>query len=232
MNELLFVLTVLLCLTGVLVVYKLFGKNGLYIFTVFATLLGNIAVCKCMTLWGFSATGGNILYASTFLITDILSEKYGKKEAKNAVKYSFAAMIMWIIGTQIILLFAPSGDDMVNDSLKQLFSFVPRITLASICGFFCSQNIDLFLYHMFWKKTGAGSKFLWLRNNCSTLISQLVDTAIFTTIAFAGSYEKSTFLSIMFTTYFFKALVAIMDTPFIYIACKIKPIEEKKCEEQ
>ena len=78
---------------------------------------------------------------------------------------------------------------------------------------------------MFWKKTGSNSKFLWLRNNCSTLISQLVDTAIFTTIAFIGKYETNIFLSIMFTTYFFKAFVAIMDTPFIYLACKIKPNE-------
>ena len=84
-NDLIFMLTVLIYLGSVLVLYKVFGKNGLFAFAIFGTLLGNIAVCKCVDIFGLSTTAGNVLYASTFLVTDILSEKYGRKEASKAV---------------------------------------------------------------------------------------------------------------------------------------------------
>lgn len=226
MNELLFIVSVLLYLGCVLLLYKLFGKNGLFIFAVFATLLGNIAVCKCVDLFGFSTTAGNVLYASTFLVTDILSEKYGKKEASKAVKYSFTIMLLWLVGSQIILLFSPNANDFVSPALKDVFGLVPRITIASLIGFIVSQNIDVFLYHYIWKKSGDSKARLWLRNNGSTLTSQAFDTIIFTTIAFWGTYPTNVFLSIMVTTYAFKAVVALLDTPFAYLARKINPAEE------
>ena len=147
-NELIFIVTVLLYLGSVLLLYKLFGKNGLYVFAIFGTLLGNIAVCKCVDLFGVSTTAGNVLYASTFLVTDILSEKYGKKAATAAVKYSFSIMVLWLIGTQLILKFTPNANDYINESLMVVFGLVPRISIASLIGFICSQNIDVFLYHL------------------------------------------------------------------------------------
>ena len=225
-NELLFIISVLFYLGSVLLLYKLFGKNGLFAFAIFGTLLGNIAVCKCIDLFGLSATAGNVLYASTFLVTDILSEKYGKKEAKKAVMYSFSIMLLWLLGTQLILLLTPNANDYVSDSLKVVFGLVPRITIASLLGFICSQNIDVFLYHLIWEKTGDSTAKLWLRNNGSTLTSQAVDTVIFTFLAFWGTYPLEVFLSILFTTYLFKAVVALADTPFIYLARNIKPRTE------
>ncbi len=225
-NELIFIITVIIYLGSVLLLYKLFGKNGLFAFAIFGTILGNIAVCKCVDLFGLSTTAGNVLYASTFLVTDILSEKYGKKDAKRAVQYSFSIMLLWLLGTQLILQFTPNANDYINDSLKVVFGLVPRITIASLIGFICSQNIDVFLYHLIWKKTGDNKSKLWLRNNGSTLISQAIDTVIFTFLAFWGTYPTNVFFSILITTYLFKALVAVIDTPFIYIARKINPREE------
>jgi uncharacterized integral membrane protein (TIGR00697 family) len=225
-NELIFIITVIIYLGSVLLLYKLFGKNGLFAFAIFGTILGNIAVCKCVDLFGLSTTAGNVLYASTFLVTDILSEKYGKKDAKRAVQYSFSIMLLWLLGTQLILQFTPNANDYINDSLKVVFGLVPRITIASLIGFICSQNIDVFLYHFIWKKTGDNKSKLWLRNNGSTLISQAIDTVIFTFLAFWGTYPTNVFFSILITTYLFKALVAVIDTPFIYIARKINPREE------
>ena len=222
-NELLFVISVLVYLGSVLLLYRLFGKNGLFAFAIFGTLLGNIAVCKCVDLFGLSTTAGNVLYASTFLVTDILSEKYGKKEARNAVLYSFSVMLLWLLGTQLILFFTPNANDYVDESLRTVFGLVPRITIASLTGFICSQNIDVFLYHFIWKKTGEDRSKLWLRNNGSTLISQAVDTVLFTFLAFWGTYPAEVFFSILITTYLFKAVVAIVDTPFIYLARKITP---------
>ncbi|MBP5660177.1 MAG: queuosine precursor transporter [Lachnospiraceae bacterium] len=225
-NELIFIITVLIYLGSVLLLYKFFGKNGLFAFAIFGTLLGNIAVCTCVDLFGLSTTAGNVLYASTFLVTDILSEKYGKKEAHKAVMYSFSVMLLWLLGTQLILLFTPNANDYINESLKVVFGLVPRITIASLVGFICSQNIDVVLYHFIWKKTGDNKSKLWLRNNGSTLISQLIDTVIFAFLAFFGTYPTNVFISILVTTYLFKAIVALVDTPFIYIARKIKPREE------
>ena len=225
-NELIFILTIFIYLGSVLVLYKLFGKNGLFAFAIFGTLLGNIAVCKCIDLFGVSTTAGNVLYASTFLVTDILSEKYGKKEATKAVKYSFSIMLLWLIGTQLILQFTPNANDYIQDSLGVVFGLVPRITIASLIGFVCSQNIDVFLYHLIWKKTGDNKSKLWIRNNGSTLCSQAVDTLIFTTLAFWGTYPTNVFVSILLTTYLFKAIVAVLDTPLIYFARKLKPLED------
>lgn len=227
-NEIIFVASVLIYLGSVLLLYKLFGKNGLFAFAIFGTLLGNIAVCKTIDLFGVSTTAGNVLYASTFLVTDILSEKYGKKEATKAVKYSFAIMLLWLLGTQLNLMYTPNANDYISPSLQVVFGLVPRITIASLIGFVCSQNIDVFLYHFIWSKTGENTKKLWLRNNGSTLISQAIDTVVFTTLAFWGVYPIEVFISILITTYVFKAIVALLDTPFIYLARKIAPMEEKK----
>jgi uncharacterized integral membrane protein (TIGR00697 family) len=227
-NELIFILTVLIYLGSVLALYKVFGKNGLYAFAVFGTLLGNIAVCKCVDIFGLSTTAGNVLYASTFLVTDILSEKYGKKEASKAVAYSFSIMILWMLGTQLILLFTPNTNDYISESLKVVFGLVPRITVASLIGFVVSQNLDVFLYHFLWSKTGNTKDKLWLRNNGSTLTSQAIDTIIFTTLAFWGVYPTNVFFSILITTYLFKAVVALLDTPFMYLARQIVPLTEKE----
>ncbi len=230
-NELLFLLTVLIYLGGVLALYAFFGKNGLYAFAVFGTLLGNIAVCKCVDIFGLSTTAGNVLYASTFLVTDILSEKYGKKDAAQAVSYSFCIMVLWMLGTQLILLFTPNENDYIQESLRVVFGLVPRITVASLVGFVCSQNLDVFLYHAIWSKTGNTPAKLWLRNNGSTLTSQAVDTVIFTTLAFWGVYPKNVFFSILITTYLFKAVVALLDTPFMYLARRIHPRNERSGRE-
>ncbi len=229
-NEVIFIATVLIYLGAVVLLYKLFGKNGLFVFAIFGTILGNIAVCKSIDLFGLSTTAGNVLYASTFLVTDILSEKYGKEEAQKAVVYSIAIMLLWLLGTQLILWFTPNESDYIQSSLSTVFGLVPRITIASLLGFICSQNIDVILYHAIWKRTGNSRKMLWLRNNGSTLISQALDTVIFTTVAFLGSYPTNVFLSIMLTTYLFKAIVALADTVFIYTARNITPIGEKNNE--
>lgn len=225
-NEIIFVGSVLVFLGLVLLVYKLMGKNGLYAFSVFATLLSNIAAYKSINLFGLPTTAGNVFYASTFLITDILSEKYGKRDAGRAVKYGFTAMLLWLLGSQAVLMFTPNANDFISSSLAQIFGLVPRITLASVIGYLFSQKIDVFLYHFIWGKTGNDKTKLWLRNNGSTLISQGIDTILFVAIAFWGAYPINVFFSILITTYVFKAIVALADTPFMYLARMIDPMEE------
>lgn len=226
MNESLFVGSVLLFLGSALLLFKLFGKNGLYCFVVFSTLLCNIQVIKFIDLFGFSTTAGNVLFAASYLVTDILGERYGKQAAARAVRYGLTVMVLWILGTQVTLHFVPDAHDFADPALHTVFGLVPRIALASFIAYACSQSVDVFLYHYIWQRTGGNERKLWVRNNCSTLISQAIDTLIFTSLAFWGSVPLQVFISIMLTTYFFKAIVALADTPFMYLARRIRPIDE------
>ncbi len=222
MNELIFIISMFFFLGTVLGIYKIFGKAGLFMFIIFATILANIQVLKTIELFGVTTTCASVLYASTFLCTDILSEKHGKSVAKTSVFLGIFVSFLWLIGTQITLWFTPSDFDSSHAHLYEILSLAPRITLASLIGYAISQSLDVFLYHKIWSKTYK----LWIRNNGSTLISQLVDSLIFFTIAFAfaDGYSFSLILSLILTTYFFKIIVAFVDTPFIYLSKKIEPL--------
>lgn len=230
MNALAFFASVLFFLTAAISAYKLFGKSGIYVYIAFATILANIQVCKGVNLFGFETTAGNVLYASSFLCTDILSERYGKKSARKAVRIGIFVNILWIISTQLTLLSKPSVTDTMQEHLQAIFGLMPRVAGASLIAYIISQSIDVMLYHLIWKKSGESKKHLWLRNNGSTLISQLFDTSIFVTVAFIGTVPLNVFWSIFFTTYLFKAVVALFDTPFAYLARRITPVGENKIE--
>lgn len=223
MNTLLFFAEMLFFLCAALCAYRFFGKTGLYAYSVFAVLLCNIQVCLSIDVFGMSATGGNAIYASTFLVTDILSERFGKKAANKAVLLGFFAMILWICGTQLTLLFAPNESDFVHGALEQVFSLLPRVSAASLAAYLISQTADVWLYHFIWEKTGKNKKYLWVRNNLSTLCSQLLDSCVFVFTAFFGVYETKVFVSILITTYVFKVVCALCDTPFMYLARRICP---------
>lgn len=226
MNSIYFFISIFFFLGAALTAYKFFGKNGLFTFVVFSTILANLQVCKQVNIFGFETTAGNVLYAASFLCTDILSEKYGKKAAQKAVYLGIFTNIIWILGTQLTLHSQPSQFDSVQPHMEALLGLMPRVAGASLIAYICSQFLDVFLYHLIWKKSGNSEKFLWLRNNGSTMISQAFDTGIFVTIAFAGSVPVNVFWSIMFTTYLFKVIVALFDTPFAYLARVIKPVKE------
>ena len=219
MNELLWLGFALLDLSLVLVIYRLFGKMGLFSLIVFNLLLCNIQVLKTVELFGMTTTLGNILYASVFLSTDLLSEFYGKKEAKKAVLLGFATLLMSVIYMQFALHFTPTPDDFAQPHLEALFSFLPRIALASLTAYLVSQMHDVWAFHKIKEKTGG--KYLWLRNNGSTLVSQMLDSVIFCVIAFYGVFPMDIFIEIIITTYVMKVIVSVLDTPFIYLAKRL-----------
>ena len=217
-NELYWIILVLVNFGLILTIFKLWGRQGLYVWVGFAMVLANIQVIKTIELFGVVATLGNIIYGTTFLATDILSEIYGKKEAKKAVWIGFFTIISSTIIMWLCLKFIPHSSDFAHESLAVIFSVMPRIALASITAYIVSNLHDVWAYH-FWKK-----KFnkIWIQNNLSTMISQLIDSVIFCFIAFWGSYEPQVFMQILLTTYFIKWIVAAADTPFVYLANKFK----------
>lgn len=172
-------------------------------------------------MFGISVTLGNVIYSTVFLATDILSEIYGGKEARKAVKIGFFSILIFTILTQIDLLFIPNEQDLVNESMHTIFSFMPRFCFASILTYIISNTIDTYLYDIIKNKLPQ-EKFLWVRNNGSTMISQLIDSILFTTIAFVGIYSWGVVINLIIVTYAVKLVVAILDTPFIYIAKRIE----------
>ena len=190
MNEILLLLSVVVIYGSVIVAYRLFGKQGLFAFTAVATVLANIEVLILVDAFGMEQTLGNVLFASTYLVTDILSENEGKKDASKAVYIGIFASIIMLVFTSMWLLYTPSPADTAMPAIKLIFSRTPRLMLASMLGYAVSQRFDVWLYHAWWNftsKRGDKRKFLWLRNNGSTLISQVINTVLFTTIAFAST---------------------------------------------
>ena len=177
---------------------------------------------KCVDMFGLSVTLGNVMYGSTFLVTDILSEIYGGKQARRAVMMGFFATIVFTIIIQVSLLFEPNSQDFVSDSMKTIFSIMPRLCVASMVAYLVSNILDTYFYELIRRKF---PKQLWLRNNGSTLISQLIDSFLFTFIAFYGMYDIYLLIELSFTTYLIKAFVAFCDTPFLYAAKKINSLD-------
>ncbi len=222
-NEVLWACFALGDLSMVVVLHRFFGKAGLYGLIVFNLLLCNIQVLKTVELFGLTTTLGNILYASVFLATDLLGEFYGKAEAKRGVLLGFVVLAMATVYMQLALAFVPTPDDFAQPHLEAIFGLLPRIALASMAAYLVSQMHDVWAFH-FWKSR-TGEARLWLRNNASTLVSQALDSAIFCLIAFWGVFPGPVLGEILLTTYLFKAVVAVLDTPFIYIAKRLRKVE-------
>ena len=218
-NNLLWVGFILVDLSLATLVYRFFGKLGLYAIIVASVITANIQVLKTVQLFGLVATLGNVLYSSIFFATDILSEVYGKKAARRGVWLGFIGMALMTLWMQIGLKFIPDVSDFAQGSLLTIFGLMPRIAAGSMIAYLLSQHHDVFAFH-FWKNKTKG-KFLWLRNNASTIVSQAIDTIVFCTIALWGVYDIDTWLQILATTYFLKWFVAVIDTPFIYLAKRL-----------
>lgn len=221
-NELLLIGSVIVIYGAVLLAYRLFGKSGLYVITPIVTILANIEVLILIDGFGMEQTLGNVMFASTYLATDILSENEGKRAATKAVWLGVFTSVLMLVFTQYWLLYTPSSNDWAQEHILSIFSTTPRMILASFLGYVISQRFDVWLYHKWWdfttQKTGERKAFLWLRNNGSTLISQLINTIVFTTIAFWNMYDIETFISIMISSYLIYIFTSLLDTPVVYIA--------------
>ncbi|MCT4628141.1 queuosine precursor transporter [Halodesulfovibrio sp.] len=219
MNEVLWISFAIADLCIALMLYRFFGRIGLFAVIVFNLLLCNLQVLKTVELFGLTTTLGNILYAGVFLATDMLSEFYGKREAQKGVMLGFITLVLMTVYMQIALHFSPAADDFAQPHLEAIFGFLPRIAVASMLAYLASQMHDVWAFH-FWKEKTEG-RMLWLRNNASTLVSHIIDSAIFCLIAFYGVFPTAILVEIMITTVLFKAFVSVLDTPFIYAAKRV-----------
>ena len=233
-NELLFIIQTIIGLAFTLVAFSM-GRNWLYGYIAVCIVLANIFVTKQITLFGIPATGGNVLYGSIFLATDLLAEHFGKREARQAILLGFGAALFYLIMSQFILKFSPSPDDWgAAEGMATIFDFAPAIVLASLMAYLILQFHDIWAFH--WIREKTGGRYLWLRNNGSTWVSQLIDSVVFSILAFlvlpilfpsAEALPFDIVVGIIISTYFLKILVAAIDTPFIYLSHNLPIIKLK-----
>lgn len=184
------------------------------IFTALYTL-SNIIAVKQIDIGPFILPLGVLAIPITFLITDVINEVYGPKAAKGTVVTGFVAMLFVLVITQIAVRLSPSAIFEGQDAYVAIFGAVPRITVASVCAYVVSQYHDVWAFHFWRKKTGG--KHLWIRNNASTIVSQLLDTAIFIVIAFAGTIPFTALKFMILGQLVSKWILSLLDTPFCYL---------------
>ena len=185
--------------------------------TLFATclLVANIIAVKLVAVGGWIVPAGVIAYPLTFLFTDVIAELYGRKITSRVVWVGFGVSILMVILVFGGGLLPPASFWEGQSAYESILGMVPRITLASMIAYLVSQHHDVFAFH-FWRQKTKG-RFLWLRNNASTMVSQALDTGIFITIAFWGTVPAGTLTNMMLSQYVIKLVIAVFDTPFCYL---------------
>ncbi len=167
-------------------------------------------------IYTFEISVGILPYPITFLITDIISEVYGKKKANQIVTAGifasfFSMLIVFVAGVVPATEWSPINDSLFN----KVFGATAIAVLASMMAYLLAQYIDIHIFH-FWKRITKG-KHLWLRNNFSTFFSQFVDTftVLFLLCSF-GKIEWNLFGLLLASGFLFKIMIAALDTPFLY----------------
>ena len=198
-------------------------KDQLYIFLcaifisslVTCNLIANKFVTVDLGFKVFIVSAGILPYPLTFLVTDLISELYGQKKANIVVFSGFVASMFVLLFLWLGGQFNAIPDSIVNDdTYNKVFQNAWRIIAASMIAYLFAQFIDVRIFH-FWKRLTNG-KHLWLRNNGSTIASQLVDTTLVVMILFVGVWDPSKIVSAIIDGWLFKMLMAAIDTPIIY----------------
>jgi len=187
---------------------------GLYVSFV---LISNIIAYKIaeynLGFISFFASAAALVFPVTFLLTDIVNEKFGRKETQKMIFIAFLTQIavMFFIWLAIFLTPAPFWPD--QEIFKKIIGFAPRIMLASWIAFLISENTDAYIFS--WFKTFTKGKHLWMRNVLSSIPSMALDTIIFVVIAF---YNVQPLLPLLIGTLALKWIVGIIDIPFMYLS--------------
>lgn len=222
-QEALWLTTLLLDLGGTVVLYRLFGKAGLQVAIATAIILANLQGPKLTVIFGMQTSLGVIFYSSIFFATDVLSENYGRAEANKAVRMGFAVSVIVLVMLSFALLYQPSDrpgsaefSNSIHNAFATIVDYTPRFIFGSLLAYYVSQSFDVWAFHKIRKITGE--RWLWLRNNLSTLASQAIDTTIFSLVTWWGIVDLRTALALGAAKYVFKITIAAIDTMFIYWA--------------
>ncbi len=213
MNELLFLGTAFLAMVSILLCARL-GREWLYAAVPLLLVLASFTAANVCLVFGFPTSLGICLYAAIFLATDILSECYGRKEGFRAVAIGFLTQAFMVLFGLMVVSIQPMQNNALSQALETIFSYVPRIAAGSFVAYLISQTFDVWFFHKM--KDAMSGRHLWARNTVSTIVSQGIDSVIFLSIAFYGVLPN--FWGVVLTTWVIKVSLAVIDTPFIYLA--------------
>jgi uncharacterized integral membrane protein (TIGR00697 family) len=217
------------------------GERDVVALTVMAAVYGgvivfaNMAAAAKIEVWllpWLVVPAGTIAYSVTFPITDIVDEIYGRRWAYRIVWGGLAAELtmLWLA---LVDSFIPPAPFMKAEDIYcagKVLGLQARIVAASIIAYLVSQHHDVWAFWK-WREITQG-RWLWLRNNASTAVSQLIDSTLFTTIAFTGVVPLAAIPSMVLTMWLAKLLIAALDTPFVYLGVTllqrvgVKPLVE------
>lgn len=220
----------LVAVTVFAVVAKKYGVQFLTAAMAVAILLTNVMNVKFIDVFGYAAPAGVLIFAMTFVISDMLSEFWGKQEAQKAVWAGFLGSLLYLFILQITIVWPPAVFSIeASQSFAALYGLLPRIVFGSMIAYIVVQNFDVWFYHKI--KAHTKDKHLWFRNNLSTVTSQLLDSIVFFSIAFLGTTAFPNLQSLVIpiiTIWVIKSVIAVIDTPFIYfLRAIVKKIDAK-----
>ena len=175
-------------------------------------VLAAILASKIVVVGPLVVPAGVLAYSLTFLITDVISEIWGKELAQKVVIGGFVTLVFVFVITSISILWPPASFWPHQQAYETILGSSARIMIASLTAYLFSQHHDVWAFHFLRRVTGE--RFLWLRNNASTIVSQLLDSVIFITIAFYGVMPL---MPLILGQWVVKVGIAVLDTPLVYL---------------
>jgi len=192
-------------------------RKLLYLACLFVTslLAANIIASKVVGIGDITFPAAVIVFPLTFLVTDTINEVWGKKTAREIVIVGFLMNIVLIIFIYLGQILPPAEIFEHQEAYEVILGAVPRITAASLLAYLLSQMHDIWAFNL-WRKI-TGGKHLWLRNNLSTMTSQLIDSVVFISVAFWGIFALEELGMLILNQFLIKIIIAALDTPFCYL---------------
>ncbi len=175
-------------------------------------VISSVLASKIISIFGLFVPAGVLAYCVTFVVTDVISEIWGKERASRVVFSGFIALLVTLLLIRIALSWDAAPFWGEQEAFSTVLGSTSRIIVASFIAYLASQYHDVWAFHI-WKKV-TGERHLWVRNTASTVVSQFIDTLIFITIAFYGTMPV---FPLVKGQYFIKVLIALLDTPFVYL---------------
>ncbi len=186
-----------------------------------ALVMVNLLGSKIMTVAGIRMNVGIVCVPIMFLVTDIMSEVNGRGAARRLVYISMGVLLAMLAFIAFAIAAPPHPSWGNQEAYRSIFSQSLRMTFASVVAFGISQNIDISAFE-FWKKCTKG-RYLWIRNNLSTMLSQFIDSALFMYLAFwhiAPKFTTAFVFSLVIPLWLIKVLLALLDTPLCYVGVR------------
>lgn len=211
------------CYGSTMLLLRQFGAAGLYVWIVIAVVAANIQVVKLAQFQGFPepVALGTVVFASSYLATDLLAEHYGRQAALKGVLIGFAGYLLWTVLMVLTLGYRPLPGDSMQVHLEAIFTPGPALFAAGMVSYLLSQTFDVWVFRRVRAATGA--RHLWLRTNASTWASALLDNVIFSTLAWVVLAPQPVDMqTLIFTyilgTYVLRLLYSFLETPFMYLS--------------